>query len=184
MSAEHRAAEHHLSAANHHALAAQYHHEASRHYQLGKDYAHAAHQALAAIGQAWQAIDHAKQANRLYIGQGANALQKYMEPVPRFLEKPFETAGTIQTTLSCAEHHAIAAYHHEQAAQHHGQASRHCDDKNYPLAAHEARFAHGHAHHSIFHGIEAAKHHVERQGQNPTDRRTLGAETWWEHTET
>jgi hypothetical protein len=183
MSAQHKTAVYHLYAANHHALAARHHHEASRHYQLGKDYAHAAHQSLVAIGHAWQAIDHAKQANRFYADQDANALQKYMEPVSRFLERPLGTAGPIQTTLSCAEHHARAADHHEQAAYHHGQASKHCDEMNFLMAAQEAQFAHGHAHHSIFHGIEAAKHHVEQQGQNPTERRELASETSWGNTE-
>jgi hypothetical protein len=176
MSSEHSVAEHHISAASHHALAARYHREASRHYQTGKDHAHAAHQALVAIGHAWQAIDHAKQANKYYDDHGIDGLQKYVEPIPRFLEKSFQPGGVIQTSLSCAEHHAMAADHHEQAALHHGQAFQHCEDENYPLAAHEAQFAHGHAQHSVFHGIEAAKHHVEGQAQNPAERRTLATE--------
>jgi hypothetical protein len=165
MTAKHRAAEHHASAAIHHEQAARYHREASRHYQTGKDYAHAAHQALVAHGHALQAIDRGNDASKYYAGHDGNALPNNPEPVPRFSAKTFETAGTTETNLSGAEHHAAAADHHEQAARHHGQASKHCDGKDYALAAHEAQIAHGHAQHSVFHGNEAAKHHVEHYGK-------------------
>ncbi|PKU23031.1 hypothetical protein CWS72_18515 [Telmatospirillum siberiense] len=180
MAEEHRAAEHHRSAVSHHEAAARYHREASKHYQIGHDHAHAAHQALIALGQAWQAVDHAKTANGYYADHDIDSLQKYMEQVPRFLSKPYDSAGIPQTTLGCAEHHAVAADNHEQAAKHHRRAAQHCDEKNYMMAACEAHLAHGHAQHSIFHGIEAAKHHVDHQTQNPADRRELDAQGWHE----
>jgi hypothetical protein len=87
-----------------------------------------------------------------------------------FPRNSLELAGTIQANLSGAEHHTAAADHHEQAARHHGQASKHYDAKEYAQAAHETQIALGHAQHSVFHGDEAAKHHVEHFGNSgPTD---------------
>jgi hypothetical protein len=173
MPLEHRAAEHHISAANHHEAAARYHREASRFYLAGEDHAHAAHQALIAIGHAWLAIDYGKRANKYYVDQDVDALQKYVAPVPHLLAQPLETGGTLQTNLSCAEHHAKAAENHELAANHHSQAVPYCAEKNYVLAAREAHLAHGYAQHSVYHGIEATKLHVERQVRNPADCRNL-----------
>src|SRR5476651_332982 len=102
MSENHGAAEHHNRAAMHHTLAARYHREASRHYQTGKDYAHAAHQALVAHGHALQAIDRGNDASKYYAGHNGNALPNYPEPVPRFSAKALETAGTMETNLSGA----------------------------------------------------------------------------------
>jgi hypothetical protein len=121
---------------------------------------------LVAHGHALQALDHGNEAGKYFAEHDGTVLPKYSESVPRFPAKSLETAGTVQTNLSGAEHHAAAADHHEQAARHHGQASKHCDAKDYVLAAHEALIAHGHAQHSVFHGDEAAKHHVEHYGKS------------------
>jgi hypothetical protein len=136
MTAKHDSAEPHASAAIHHAAAARFHREASRHYQVGKDHAHAAHQALLAHGHGLRAIERGYEASAYYA------------------------------TLNVSEHHAAAADHHEQAARHHGQAAKHRDEKDFALAAHEAQIAHGHAQHSVFHDNEAAKHHVEHYGKS------------------
>jgi hypothetical protein len=141
LTAKHRAAQHHASAAIHHEQAVRYHREASRHYQTGKDYAHAAHQALAAHGPALLAIDRGNEASKHYAGHDGNTLPKYPEPVPRFPVKSLESAEAMESNLSGAEHHAAAADHHEQGARHHGLASKHCDGKDYALAAQEAQIA-------------------------------------------
>jgi hypothetical protein len=166
MTAKHRAAEHHASAAIHHEQAVRYHREASRHYQTGKDYAHAAHQALVAHGHALLAIDRGTEASKYYAEHDGNTLPKYPAPVPRFPAESLETPETMQTNLSGAEHHVAAADHHEQAAQHHRLASKHCDGKDYAMAVQEAQIAHRHAQHSVFNGNEAAKHHVEHYGKS------------------
>jgi hypothetical protein len=159
MTARHRATEHHTAAAAHHAQAAMYHRESSKHYQIGKDYAHAAHQALIAHGHSLHAIDSSNEAGKYYAQHDGTA--KYPEPIARFTGK-----ALVETKLSGADHHAAAADHHEQAARHHDLACKHCDARDYGLAAHEAQVAHGHAQHSVFHGNEAAKHHVEHYGKS------------------
>jgi hypothetical protein len=58
--------EHHVAAAEHHAHAATHHRQASVHYE-GKDYAHAAHQALIAYGHTQQAVRHANDATKYYL---------------------------------------------------------------------------------------------------------------------
>ncbi len=166
MSGKHGPAGHHASAANHHEQAARYHREASRHYQVGRDYAHAAYQALAAHGHGLHAIDHGDEARKYYAERNGNALTKHSEPAPHSAEKPGETARTTELNLSGMEHHAAAADHHEKAAQHHGLASKRFEGGDYALAAHEAQIAHDHAQRSVFHGNEAAKHHVEHYGRS------------------
>jgi len=163
MTVQDNVAEHHASAAFHHRQAAQFHREASRHYEIGKDFAHAAHQALIAHGHALRAIDHGNQAGKYYAGQDGSLLQKYPEPVPLAPAKAVEAA---ETDLSGSQHHAAAADEHEQAAEHHAQAAKRLDEKDYELAAHEAQMAHRHAHYSIFHDDEAAMHHVEHYGKS------------------
>jgi hypothetical protein len=166
MTGKHRAAEHQISATTHHEEAARYHHEASKHYQIGKDYAHAAFQALLAHGHALQAIDRGNEAGRHYAEHGGSALRKHSEAVPRSPANFVETLGPLQTDLSSAEHHNAAAYHHEQAARYHSEASGHYDRQDYAQAIRDAQVAHGHAQYSVFHGDEAAKHHVEHFGRS------------------
>jgi hypothetical protein len=166
MTAKNGATEHHTSAAFHHGQAAQFHHEASKHYQTGKDYAHAAHQALIARGHALHAIDRGNEARKYYAEHNGNALPSSPQPVLHFPMKSLEATATGHPGLDGAEHHATAALHHEQAARHHGQAAKHYEQKEDALAAHEAQIADDHARRSVFHGDEAAKHHVEHYGKS------------------
>jgi hypothetical protein len=96
------------SAALHHKQVAQFHREASRHYQVGKNYAHAAHQALVAHGHGLQAIDHGNDAGTYFAEQNGKALPKYPMPIPGFPAKSLERAETTRANLSGAEHHAAA----------------------------------------------------------------------------
>jgi hypothetical protein len=162
MTGKHKAAERHAAAAFHHGQAARSHREASIRYRGEKDYAQAAHQALVAHGHSLHAIEHGGEARKYYAERAANAPSKYPETVPRSPARSLESA----TDFSSAEHHAAAADHHEQAARHHVLASKHCEEEDYELAAQEAQIAHGHAQHSVFHGNEAAKHHVEHYGKS------------------
>lgn len=159
MTAKHGAAAHHAAASVHHGQAMQFHREASRHYQIGKDYAHAAHQALVAHGHTMQAMEHGQKASEDYAEHGGN-------PLPKYLDRAFgATAVVVATSLSAAEHHAAAADHDGQAAVHHDQAAVHFADHQYARAAAEAQIAHSHAQHSVFHGNEAAKYHVGHHGR-------------------
>jgi hypothetical protein len=175
MMAEDRAARHHASAATHHRHAMQFHREASRHYQIGKDYAHAAHQALVAHGHTLKAIDHWQQAVNDYAEHGAQLIPESESAVEhrgdswrgfmgRLLARHSDNAIAVATELSGAEQHAAAAGHAEQAALHHGNASKYCSENDFPMAAHEAQIAHDHAMHSFFHGNEAARQHAEQFG--------------------
>jgi len=153
---------HHASAAHHHMQAAHYHREASRHYQVGKDYAHAAHQALLAHGHAMQAIAQGDKAKQYYDGHAGKGSLKYPE-APR-------SAGMLPEMapagLSGVDHHAAAADHHDKASWHHDQAAKHDEKKDHVPAGQEAQLAHGHARYAVFHGDEAAKHHIEHFGKS------------------
>jgi len=166
MSANHWAAEHHVSAANHHEAAARYHREASRHYEFGEDYAHAAHQALVAHGHALLAIDSGNQASRYYAEHDHHPLSAKITPTPHLPAKSLPIPGAMNTNLSDANHHAAAADHHDQAARHHGHADGHGERKEYALAVEEAQMARAHAQQAVFHGDEAAKHHAEHYGKS------------------
>ena len=163
---QHKAAGHHRTAASHHTLAAGYHSEASKHYEQGKDYAHAAHQALAAHGHALLALKYGDEARSHYATHHLGDLPRPADPGPRAALRSLEVVGAPADGLDAAEHHAAAATHHEKAAQHHHEAAKLCDDKDYARAAHEAQMAHRHAHYSIFHDDEAAMHHVEHYGKS------------------
>jgi hypothetical protein len=166
MTAKHGVTDHHTSAANHHQQAARFHREASKHFEIGKDYAHAAHQALIAHGHAVQAIHSGNEARRYYAEHNGNALPNSLQSVLRFPVKSPEVAATVHSGLSGAEHHEAAAVHHEQAAQHHERAVKHHDENDDTLAVHEARIADDHAQRSVFHGDEAARHHTEHYGKS------------------
>jgi hypothetical protein len=163
MANQHGAAAHHASAAAHHNEAARYHREASRHYLVGKDYAHAAHQALVAHGHALHAVGRGHEANKYYLQNDRNAPVKPAEP-PAGGTSPGKMAAIPH--VNSAKHHAAAADRHHEAMEHHGLARSHCDERDYELAAHEARIAHSHAEAAVFHGEEAAMHHVEHYGKS------------------
>ncbi len=63
------------------------------------------------------------------------------------------------------EHHIKAAEHREHAATHYREAARHLEAGDHEAAAHHAHSAQSHLHHSVHHAAEAAKLHVEHQGQ-------------------
>ena len=153
MTAKQGAAGHHASAVSHHGQAMQFHREAARHYQIGKDYAHAAHQALVAHGHTMQAMEHGQKAAEAYAEHGGNPLPKYLD----------RADATSEVALTAAEHHAAAAGHAEEAGRHHSQAAKYYADKEYTLAAKAAQTAHLHAQQSVFHGDEAAKYHVRHK---------------------
>lgn len=165
MTTNHQAADHHSSAANHHAQAARHHREASRHHKVGKDYAHAAHQAWLAHGHALQAAERGNEARRYYVTHHGKGARNYPEPVLICPPISLEAANAMPVELNTAQHHTAAADHHEQAARHHGQASEHFNDKDYASAALEAQIALGHAQHALFNGNEAAKLNVEQLGE-------------------
>jgi hypothetical protein len=153
------AAEHHESAAFHDEAAARHHREAARHFTSGKDHAHGAHQAWMAHGHAMQAISHDNAANAGGSGSVEDAIEVRPEAVAGYARIPVAVAGATLTELTRAEHHTAAADHHQKAARYHLEAARHM--KTGGPAGDAAKAAHRHAQLSIFHGGEAAKHHVE-----------------------
>lgn len=147
-----RAPGHHASAVNHHGQAAHFHREAAKHYLIGKDYAHAAHMALTAQGHALKAIWHGNEAQPRHDDFGV--------PTP-------EPANSVrETSLNIAEHHTAAADDHEQASRHYRLAADFYGTNDDTKADYEANIAHGYARHALFHGDEAAKHHVEHYGKS------------------
>jgi hypothetical protein len=159
MTAEQGALRHHTSAAAHHGHAAEFHTAASRHYQIGKDYAHAAHQALVAHGHAMLALEHGQEARDCYAGSAGGPLPGCVERAK--IRSP-ETSLTSPPSLSEAERHTAAAWHHVEASRHHAKASTHCDAIHYVRAADETEAALGHARHALHHGNGAAMRHAER----------------------
>ena len=158
------AAGHHAHAASHHKQAAQFHREAARHYQIGKDYAHAAHQALAAHGHALRALED---------GQAVYA--SYPPPEgsrPKFtVARPAGRPGPQAALLSvpgAPAHHVVAAEHHEAARRHHAQAETYCEAGQSGKAAREVGYALDHARNAILHGDQAALHHMEHYGCHPS----------------
>jgi len=166
MPSENTASQHHLSAATHHERAAHFHREAATHYLIGKDYAHAAHQALIAQGHAWHAIDHGNEASKHYADNDGAGCLIPSEKALRLPQKTLDIQGDQPSELSAAEHHAAAAVHSDQAARHHRLASKHCEDKDYVLAAHEGQIAHNYTKAAIFHASEAAKNHLDLYGKS------------------
>jgi hypothetical protein len=159
MTAEHETGNRHAAAAAHHQQAMHYHRAASTHYEVGKDYAHAAHQALLAHGHALLAIERAREAEVGYVP----STPKKAEDRSHLIVS--DAAGPIDGIFSGSAHHAMAADHHEQAMGHHHAAAEHCAAMEYVLAAHEAQQAHDHARRAVIYGDEAAKHHVEHYGR-------------------
>jgi len=156
---------HHTAAAEHHQQAARFHREASRHYLIGKDYAHAAHQALTAHGHALRALEHGQAASALYAAQEGRPLPNYLS---RSAGGPESTAVASPKVLTVAEHHTIAADHHDAAARHHEQAKEHSDAEHYVRASHATKEALKHTEHALFHADQAAMHHMEHYGSHPS----------------
>jgi hypothetical protein len=135
--------EHLEAAASHHEQAARLHREASRHFEEGKDFAHAAHQAMLAHGHALHAIDRANE-----------ALKHHGAP----LVVPPATAPA-DSHAGAAQHHAIATELHQQAARHMRTAASQFDQDR-GAVAHETQLAFALALRGLSHSNEAAKLHV------------------------
>ena len=147
------AAEHHDAAARHHDQAMKLHRSASRHYQIGKDYAHAAHQALVAHGHGLQALASADAASGRH--QPHTGMSQPAKPIPA-------TAASC-----CAEHHSAAADEHERAADQHTKACDHCNCAETADAAEASSRARGHAERALYHSNEAARLHAVSQSVSP-----------------
>jgi hypothetical protein len=132
------------AAASHHEQAARFHREASRHFESGKDYDHAAHQAIMAHGHALHAIDEANCAVKHNAG-----------PAP--LVPP--STGSGDNSPSAAQHHAAAAELHGQAATHLRHAAK-LFDEDRSAVAHDTQLAFSLALRAMSHSNEAAKQHV------------------------
>lgn len=144
MNTKHGKKEHLEAAASHHEQAGRFHREASRHFEAGKDFAHAAHQAMMAHGHALHAIDRANDALK--------------HPASTPLVVPPAT-GTAEGKTGASQHHAIAGELHEQAAQHLRNALKHFDQDR-GAVAHEAQLALSLALRALSHSNEAARQHV------------------------
>jgi hypothetical protein len=146
------------TAATHGEQAASHKRRATAHFEFTKGWAHDAHQAFLARGYALHAIDH--------VAKDGPALSTAPELVPSIAAPSPDQNGIDMDQLSDTAHHAAAADHCAQAAYHHGEASKHCESKEYALAAQAAEIANRHAQLSVFHGNQAAKHHVEHLGRS------------------
>jgi hypothetical protein len=141
MSTKHSKKEHLEAAASHHEQAARYHRAASRHFEAGKDYAHAAHEAMMAHGHTLHAIDQAHDAGAHSAGT---------PPI-----SPAAT-GSGANGANAAKLHATAAELHDQAAQHMRHAVK-LFDQDRSAVAHDAQLALTLALRALSHGNEAAK---------------------------
>jgi hypothetical protein len=127
------------AAASHHEQAARFHREASQYYEAGKDHDHAAHQAVLAHGHALHAVDE------------ENVAAKHAGvPAP---------AGSVESGLTAAQHHAAASELHIQAAQHLRRAVKLFEDDR-SAVAHETQLGFALALRALAHGNEADKQHV------------------------
>jgi len=152
---------HHLSAQPHHEQAARFHREASRHFEAGKDFAHAAHQALIAHGHALQALEIELAVNVYYAGHAA---RKDVPDTPssNLRHAATESEGNTNIGLSCAEHHAAAAGLHEEACGHLSRVAGHFQKSKIGEAAREAKLALDLAVRAAFHSNEAAKDYAKQ----------------------
>ncbi len=128
---------------------------------MGKDYAHAAHLALTAHGHALKAFWHGNEAQKRYQDLGISS----PEPPKRIFDNVVDAARTLEAKLSVAQDHTAAADDHDEAARHEQKAALHNDANDRVKAAYEGSIAHVYARHAIFHGDEAAMHHVEHYGR-------------------
>ncbi|CAE6730383.1 hypothetical protein R70006_04367 [Paraburkholderia domus] len=141
MSTKHSKKEHLEAAASHHEQAARYHRAASRHFEGGKDYAHAAHEAMMAHGHTLHAIDQAHDAGAHSASTPPGA--------------PAST-GSGANSANAAKLHATAAELHDQAAQHMRHAVK-LFDQDRSAVAHDAQLALSLALRALSHGNEAAR---------------------------
>ncbi len=158
MNTKHSKKERLEAAASHHERAGRFHREASRHFEEGKDFAHAAHQAMMAHGHALHAIDR------------ANDAHKHNANTPLILPPSPDSA---ESGATAAQHHATAAKLHEQAALHLRNAARHFDQDR-GVVAHETQLALALALHALSHSNAAAMQHVSTSH----DRDTVVNATW------
>lgn len=163
MTATQGPARNHAAAAAHHEQAARFHRKASRHYEIGKDYAHAAHQALTAHGHALRALELGQAARECYAAHEGSPLPGYLH---RASDKSVSTAVASPISLNGAACHQIAADHHDAAERHHERARKHCDAEHFVRAAHETKNALDHGKHALFHGDQAALRHMEHYGSH------------------
>jgi hypothetical protein len=146
-----KAAAHHAAAAEHHNQAMQLHRSASRHYLIGKDYAHAAHQALTAHGHALLALADADAASRLH---GARLDLTQTPPSPP------------EPKSCCAEQHIVAANHHQHAVEQQARAGVACQCDDNAAAVDAAVRALEHAQKAVDHSNAAAMLHATTGGAN------------------
>jgi hypothetical protein len=145
-----------------HEHAARLHIEAAKHYVMGKDYAHAAHQALAAHGHALFALAQGQKVTEHYRTKASVAIGMQSTPLVRSDLVSVDPSGPVQSGLHAAQHHEAAAQLHEHAARFLRQATKHYEHGEVALAAHEAQAAHAISLCAIDQSNEAAKHHAMR----------------------
>ena len=146
-----KAAAHHAAAAEHHNQAMQLHRSASRHYLIGKDYAHAAHQALTAHGHALLALAEADAASRLH---GAH------------LDLPQPPPALPEPKSCCAEQHIVAANHHQHAVEQQAKAGAACQCGDSAETVDAAARALEHAQSAVNHSNADAMLHATTGGAN------------------
>jgi hypothetical protein len=156
MADQHTAADHHDAAAQQHDQAMKLHRSASRHYQIGKDYAHAAHQALAAHGHGMLALASAEAALQQHQPHDGHAHDGMSAPAQATPVAP------VKLQSCCSDSHAAAADAHEMAAAEHAKASDHCGCGNKSAAAEGAKTAKAHGDTAVKHSNEAARQHAVR----------------------
>lgn len=165
MPQNHDAAVHHAAAAAHHEAAKRHHRSASLHYREGKDHVHAAHQSLIAHGHALRALDLGYAASKLHAMRQGFALPPHRESGDGVYGAQDGATPISMAARDSGAHHETAAELHDNAARHHAYAVEHLDRKDHGQAVHAAQLAHSYAQRSIYHGDEAAKHHVEHYGR-------------------
>jgi hypothetical protein len=141
MNTKHSKKSHIEAAASHHEQAARHHREASRHFEDGRDFAHAAHQAMMAYGHTLHAIEQAHDA-------GAHSAN------PPSITSP--STGLAVSASDVAKHHAAAVELHTQAAQHMRHAVK-LFDQDRSAVSHDAQLALTLALRALSHGNEAAR---------------------------
>jgi hypothetical protein len=141
MNGKHSKKAHLEAAASHHEQAARHHREASRHFEDGRDFAHAAHQAMMALGHTLHAIDQAHDAGA-HTGNAPPTTSA--------------STGSLVTAADVAKHHAAAVELHTQAAQHMRHAVK-LFEQDRSAVSHDAQLALSLALRALSHSNEAAR---------------------------
>ena len=141
MNTKHSKKGHLEAAASHHEQAARHHREASRHFEDGRDFAHAAHQAMMAHGHTLHAIDQAHAA-------GAHSTNTPSITPP--------STGSGINAAEVAKHHTAALELHTEAAQHMRHAVK-LFDQDRSAVSHDAQIALSLALRALSRGNEAAR---------------------------